>query len=1035
MLSLLPTGNYELTVEAAGFRPFERTGLQLGAEQRLRIDVQLELGAASEKITVGGEAPLLNTEEAALGTRFGASSFENLPVSRSVTNVLSTVPGVVPNPTGYGNGVADGDINGGRSGMSNIMVDGVGTEFTNLNVNGGGSGQPGYLPILEAVDEVTVQTANYSAESGRGSSSVLITTRPGTNSFHGRLFYFFQNDKLDANAFFNNLTGQGRPAERYNLFGGVLSGPVLIPKLYDGHNRTFFTFAYEGTRQRAYANTISTVPTAALRSGDFSGTVPIFDPASIQPAGGGAFSSTPFPGNVIPASRFASQSVAMLPYYPAPNQPGAVNNYSYLQSLPYTTNTINLRGDHTFSDKNRVSVRYGRISNVNNSAVTFPGPAGAGSNSLYLDATNVLDNLSASHTYIFSPTSVNDFRFGYYRVSETEGGPGENEGWAQKLGFPQVSPAEFPLVNLTTYTSFGGANDQITIPARNFDISDTISIVRGRHSLKFGGQFRTLVFYTGAGVGVTFAFDTQATYNPLTGATRAATGNSFASFLLGVPSSTTTTAHQAALFHFREKYFAFFAQDDYKATSRLTLNLGLRWETTTPRTEDDNLQTTFNLQTLTEEVAGQNGYPRTLHNQDWVNFGPRFGFSYQAAKNTVIRGGYGLFYLATDVSGNAFTSPGPGQNTNTYAANGATGLFPVTFANFASTAQIPQLGGPIVITANTGVSWMPRNYPNAYSQERNLNVQQQLWWGVLAEIGYVGNHASHLEFSRNLNEISLANLTAPGFPSQQSRRPFPTVGNITTVRDDPMGDSNYNALQARLQKRLSSGISFDIAYTFSKEIDNASDVLTFRQADIVADPQDDNNLRAERSVGTFNRTHTLTFNTVWEIPAGKGRRYLGRGGIADAVLGGWTLSTITAAYSGLPLVMSVANAAAITNSLGGAFRPNRLACPVLQGSERSIADWFNVSAFATPAANTFGNDSRTEPCAAGPGMVNSNLLLAKQFHIREALRLQLRGEFFNAFNHFNPGQPNSTIGNPAAGKITSAQGSPRIVQLSMRLTF
>ncbi|MCL5744518.1 MAG: Plug and carboxypeptidase regulatory-like domain-containing protein, partial [Acidobacteria bacterium] len=529
-LTLLPTGNYELRVEAAGFRPFVRTGLQLGADQRLRVNVQLELGGVTEAVTVGGEAPLLKTEEATLGTRFNATSFENLPVSRSATNVLRTVPGVIPNPSGYANGLADGDINGGRSATSSILVDGVSTEFTNLNVSGGGTGQPGYMPILEAVDEVTIQTANYSAEIGRGGASVQITTRPGTNTFHGALFHFFQNDKLNANSFFNNLTGASRPQQRYNLFGGTLGGPVFIPNVYDGHNRTFFTFAYEGTRQISYATPISTVPTSAMRAGDFSGLAGIYDPASFQPAGGGVFSATPFPDNRIPSTRFAAQSTAMLPYYPAPNLPGSVANYSYIQSLPSNMDSINLRGDHTFSDKNRATVRYGRISNTTQNSVRYPGPAGAGSDSAYLDAMNVIHNLSASHTYVFTPTTVNDFRFGYFQVYGTTGGPGQSEGWAQKLGFPQISGDKFPLVNLSTYGSFGVSHRNVAYlyPARNFDIVDTVSLLRGRHSIKIGGQYRTLVFFDGRGTGVSFSFDTQGTYNPLTGATRASTGNSFA---------------------------------------------------------------------------------------------------------------------------------------------------------------------------------------------------------------------------------------------------------------------------------------------------------------------------------------------------------------------------------------------------------------------------------------------------------------------------------------------------------------------------
>lgn len=1034
LLPLLPTGRYELTVEAAGFRTFVRTGLALGAGQQLRVDAKLELGAVADAITIAGEAPLLKTEEAALGSRFNNTAFENLPVSRTVTNVLRTVPGVIPNPSGYGNGLSDGDINGGRAGSSSLLIDGVSAELSNLNTHSQGAGQPGYMPILEAVEEVTIQTSNYSAETGRGGATVQITTRPGTNNFHGSLFHFFQNDKLNANAYFNNATGAARPRQRSNLFGGTLSGPALIPKLYNGRNRTFFTVAYEGTRQITYANRISTLPLAAQRTGDFTGLRQIFDPASAQAAGGGTFSAAPFPGNRIPANRIAAQSAAILPYYPAPNQPGAVNNYSFLQNLFYNTDTVNTRGDHTFSDKNRVSVRYGRISNSSLNPVPLEGPAGAGSDSVYRDAVNVLHNLSASHTYVFTPSAFNDFRFGYFQAWGTTGGPGQGEGWAEKLGFPGVSPDKFPAVTMANYAGFGGSNVADLYPGRNFDVVETVAMLRGRHSLKFGGQFRTFVFFDGRGTGVSFAFDTQGSYNPLTGATRAATGDSFASFLLGYPSNTTTQARHPGYFRFRQKYYGLFFQDDFKATSRLTINIGLRWESTTPRTEDDDLQTIFNLETLNVDVAGKNGYPRGLRDQDWLNFGPRFGFAYNIAQKTVIRGGYGIFFLPTDVAGNSFTIPGPGQNTNTYVANGAANLFPVTFASFASAARTPTLGGPIVVSPATNVSWMPRPYPNASQQQWNLNVQRQLPKDLLLEIGYVGNHGTHLEFSRNLNQIPIERLTAPGFPTLQSRRPYPTVNNIGTGRNDPMGDSNYHALQTQVQRRMSAGLAFTVAYTFSKVVDNASDVLGFRQANI-SGVQNIYDLRAERSPATFNRSHSLSFNTIWQIPVGKGRRLLNRGGVSDAALGGWSLSAISAVYSGLPLVMGVANANAITNTQGGSLRPNRLGCAALPSAERSIAGWFRTSAFAVPSPNTFGNTSRTEPCASGPGLANIDLLLAKQFRLFETVQLNLRAELFNALNHFNPGTPNSTVGNPALGRITSAQGGPRTGQLSLRLVF
>jgi hypothetical protein len=503
--------------------------------------------------------------------------------------------------------------------------------------------------------------------------------------------------------------------------------------------------------------------------------------------------------------------------------------------------------------------------------------------------------------------------------------------------------------------------------------------------------------------------------------------------LLGYPSSTTTENRQEGHFRLRTKYSSLFFQDDWNVTRNLTLNLGVRWEATTPRTEDNDLQTVFNLQTLRVDVASLNGYPRTLHDYDWNNFSPRFGFAWSARNNFVVRGGYGVFFLPTDVMGNSFLTPGPAQATLTYVANGATNLFPVTFANFGTTAKLPELVADVPVTPNTSVSWMPRSFPNAYQQQWNINLQRQ-WGSMLFEAAYVGNHGSHLEFSRALNTIPLERLTAPGYTTLQSRRVYPGVGNIGTARSDPMGDSNYHALQTRVQRRYSQGIAFTVAYTFSKTIDNASDVLAFRQVGIVS-AQDAFNLRAERSLATFHRAHALAGEFSWELPVGKGRRFLSSSEPLDAVLGGWNLGGIASAYTGLPLVLSVANANAITNTMGGGLRPNRLACGALPESSRSIDGWFDLSAFAAPSPNTFGNTSRTEPCAQAPGLANFDLLLAKQFRIGEKAALTLRGEFANAFNHFNPGSPNTAIGNQNAGRITSTKTAARVIQISLRLKF
>lgn len=1028
VLTSLPAGTYDLRLEVAGFKTFQRKGLAVGAGQTLRVDVALEVGALTESVVVTGEAPPLKAEEATISDRFTGSRLEELPVGRTATNILRVVPGVVPNPSGFSNSIADGNINGGRATTSNFMIDGAAAVNTNLT-------QVQIQPILEAVEEVTIQTANYSAQFGRGGAAINVTTKPGTNDFHGSLFHFFRNDKLNANAFFSNATGGQRPVQRYNLFGGSISGPVLLPK-YDGRNRTFFTFAFEGTRQQGAANLFSTVPLPALRQGDFTGQAPVYDPLTNTPAGGGAFSSTPFPGNQIPAGRIAAQSKALLQYYPEPNLPRTVNNYLFVLPLPNDQNAVSARVDHHFNQRSRITVRYNwRDTEATNgdNPIRYPGPGGAAGSSSNNETTlNTFHHVNGGHTHVFRPTLLNDFTVGYYFNHTEQLGPGSLENWPEKLGFPNVTGDKFPGVNIATFTGLGDGNLSNVYPARNWDIQDSVSWIRGAHSMKFGGQFRTLVFYDWRGTGVSFSFDTQGTFNPLTAQTRSSTGHPFASFLIGFPSSTSMDRRAPGGFRFRQKYWAGFFQDDWKVNRRLTLNLGLRWETTTPRTEDQNLQTVFNLATAQMNIAGRDGYPRTLRDTDWNNFQPRIGFAYTLNDKTVLRGGFGMFMLHTEVSGNTFVDPGPAQRSVNYVAAGAQNQFPVTFANFAQAARLPNLSDSIVVTANTNVSWMPRDYPTAYQSQWNFNVQRQLPWRTLVELGYVGTRGVHLEFNRNLNTIPIARLAEPGTP--QSKRPYPTVGNITTVRNLPVGNSIYHSLQTRVQKRMSSGISFNFAYTFSKSIDDSSDVLAFRQVGI-AGVQDHYNLKLERSVSTFDRKHVVASDLQWQLPVGKGRRWMSRGGAADAILGGWNLGSIVSAYTGLPLVMTVANANAITNTLGGSLRPNRLACAALPESERSLMRWFDTSAFVRPAPNTFGNDSRSQDCVRAPGLWSIDFLLAKQFRFAERFKLDMRGEFFNALNHFNPGGPNTQVGNNAIGTITGAQTGPRNVQLSLRLSF
>lgn len=1013
VLPLIPVGRYELTIENSGFKKLTRSDLQLGADQRLRVDAFLELGAVAEGVTISGEAPLVKTDVSSLGSSFVPSQLENLPIGRDALNMMKSIPGVQASKWGF----SAGNINGSRDATSDYKVDGTPAATTSLN---------GVVaaPILELVEEVVVQTANYSAEFGRGSTQINLTTRAGTNQYHGTLFHYFQNNVLNANSFMNNMYGNTRPILRHNLFGGTIGGPVQLPRLYNGHNRTFFSFGYQGARQRGYGQRISSVPTEDMRQGDFAGQATIFDPATTRVLPGGAYARDPFAGNRIPTARLDPIALKMMGIaYPLPNRAGLANNFVRAGATSNTTNTTNERIDHNFNDKHRLTARHIWASSDAANFLRFDGPAGAGSNSERLHDHGPAHIVSTDYTYLIRPNLINDFRFGFNYQHIAGDGPGTYEGWPEKLGLTNVPGDKFPVVNITEFSPFGGSNLAIVTHARNFNFTESLVWVRGRHTIKTGFDYRRLAYNIARGSDVTFSFNTLPTRDVVSG--RSGTG--FAAFLLGIPANTNLSLLAPEGFQYRWSYYAAYLQDDFRLSSRVTLNLGLRWDTTTPRTELNNYQSAFNLRTLNLDFAGENGYPRTLYNTNLKNFQPRVGLAITPFGNnrTVIRAGYGLFYMLPNTTGDGGFAVGPWNRTQSWFSQDNGISFPLTLQNSVPAVS---LSGPFVLSPMTGVPYIDRNYPDGYMQQWNFNIQRVLPGSTILEAGYTGSRGSHLQIeSLQLNQVPAA-LLGPG--NAQQTRPYPTRGGINAVYP-PLGNSTYHALQLRAERRLASGVAFQVSYTLSKSIDNASAFFDWRAYGYTS-IQDNYNLRAEKSVSGFDVTHNLAYDFVWQLPFGKGRKLLNSGGIANALFGGWNLSVMSTAMSGRPLIMRTLNN--LTGSMGGGSRPNRLSDVPLQGEARGLQQWFNPAGFAEPAPYTFGNTSRTEPRLREPGVFSLDTMFAKEFSLSEKKRLQFRSELFNLMNHFNPGAPNTMIGYRAAGQITSGSGG-RSIQLSLKLYY
>ncbi len=1014
----LPLGKYTLTVEANGFKKSVRMDLPVGADDRLRVDVRLELGGTSETVTVSSAAPLVESERATLGGSFTQAQFDALPIGRDPLNTLALVPGSTPGNGGFATAV----FNGGHEETTDYKVDGAAQTIATTFRAGQG-------PIEEMVEEVVLQSSNYSAESGHGSSQISVNTISGTNQFHGVLFEYFQNEDMNANSFFNNLHGTPRSISRQNLFGATLGGPIWIPKVYNGHNRTFFTFGFEGTRSFNPSAFVSTVPSLAMRTGNFVGQPVIYDPATTT-ANGSSYTRTPFPGNIVPTNRFDPVALNILANsYPLPNAPGTAagaNNYNSAGSSPLSNTYLQGRVDHNFSEKHRVTARYLRWYQSVFNFDRWPGPSGAPTKN-NVQNNDVQDTtLSLEYTYVLRADMVNTLRWSYFREHQALSGPGTDENWAGQLGLKGAGPQEFPLVAITGLTGFGGANLTNSIPGDNYSLGDTLLMFKGRHSIKIGFEWRYLrdqTYSPGAAPAGSFSFNTQPTDNPANNAL----GNGFASFLLGIPNSTSITANPTVPYNVTWQYYDAFVQDDFRVSKKLTLNLGMRWELNTPYKESHNYMSAFDLKTGMLDYAGVN-YPTTLFNSNYKTFGPRFGLAYSPFDDgkTVIRGGFGLFWLPNSaIGGSPFTGVGPWAQTLAFPTLDGIN-FPITLSGGIPPVPLNQ---PVIITPALNVNTVERDFTPPYMQMWNINVQRQIGGYTLVQVGYVGNNGHHLESNMELNQVPAA-LLGPG--NSQLRRPYPLVGSIRDgAAGTPIGNSSYEALQIQMQHRFQHGFSAQIAYTFSKSLDEFLGNLSFGSF-VGTVVQDYNNIRAERALSVFNQPEKLSWAFVYRLPVGKGRDFLNRGGWVDALIGGWNLSSLSSLESGMPLVFTTAQN--LTGSIDGGSRPNRLASGLLSGSNRGLSEWFNPAAFVSPPAYIFGNDSRTEPQLYAPGVFNVSAQLQKEIHFGEKRFVEFRCQAGNVLNHFNPGMPNTNIGAPGVGTITSGNGG-RGLTLVLKLDF
>jgi len=1071
VITPLHIGRYSVSVEATGFHREIRKDIVLDVQQTIRLDFSLKVGAVSETMEVTGATPLLETESASLGNVVTAETVEELPLNgRRYTDLAELTAGVskvIEGPVNGGstptNGNAGGSfaVNGTRGDQNNFTLDGI-------DNNSNDNGDVAVLSSVDAIAEFKIETLNYSPEFGRSGGAVInATTKSGTNKFHGSAWEFLRNDAFDAAqyGFGSVLT---KAPYKQNQFGATFGGPIKKDK-------AFFFVDYEGTRIHQAQSDIVTVPTDGTngtsneRAGDFSGILgstptqstscgadgtsacfdslgrpvfvneiynPIPDPSTGVRNGFGFDPVTGQPGaqaNIIPAGSLNTLGLNYAALYPAPNQPGPNGDYSalnYAVNAPGTdqVDQMDARADETVTDKIQLFQRFSYVKDTRFQAPVFSGIADGGG---YNTGGRPLDTEGAVFglNYAIKSNMVNAFRAGFNRVHYVSNSPSYGQQFPPaNLQVPGV-PND-PLINGLTWfapSAYAGLGEPLFTPTRStsqdIQINDTLSIVYGKHLLKFGPQFRFDQFnllQIGQPRG-NLSFSGQFTSD--SGSIADGSGNGLADMLVGLP--ITSIISSEVYFGNRQHTYGAFVQDTYRATPKLTLDLGLRWDYATPVYESQHRQSNWDYTKGILVPSGTPGYPKNLATTDKDDFAPRIGFAYSPfpSKPFVIRGGYGRFFvfyenrtgdpLQVDYNLPFFFEP-------TFNSDG------ITPSQVTLTSGFPALNPSQAPFANvTSQDWNP--HTPVYDQW-NLNLQYQLPGQIVISPGYVGTKGTHLQVLRDYNQIPTPQATY-----DPTLAPFcdPTLtlqcqyGTFTSITNH--GNSTYHAFQIKAEKRTSHGLYFLSAFTVGKAINDQPEICCNAPW-----PQDSYNIAAEKGLADYDNRKRWVNSVDYLLPVGKGQAFMNRGGVANAILGGWHVGGIITFRSGFPFSPTISSDPTNTGS-PGLMRANRLGSGHLAHPTPTL--WFNLNDFADPTCNCFGNAGKN--ILEGPGEKTADLSARKLFNLTERVNLEFRAEFFNAFNHAVFSQPDGNIddGPGASGVITSTVIPQRQIQFALKLAF
>ncbi len=1065
---LVQPGIYNMRVEREGFKSATRTGIELQVQQSARVDFDLQVGQVSESVEVTAQGALLASENATVGTVIENKRILELPLNgRNFLQLVSLSPNTATDFPAAGQA---GSRQGGIRAAQSISIAGARAQFNHYTLDGVENTDPNFntfvvLPSVDALQEFKVQTGVYPAEFGRATSQVNVSTRSGGNDYHGSLFYFLRNDKLDAKNYAFTAARPPKDPFKWNQFGFMLSGPVILPKLYNGKNRLFFMTNYEWFRQRRAVQGVFNLPDTAMYTGNFNhpNVTAIFDPRT-RVNNNGVITATPFANNTIPTSRIHPTSLKLLEFFPQPNLQVANLRNNRVQALgrPINRDQFIGRGDFNESSKSNWFGRYSY------------GDENELNEALRLNGTKLVTNFKQymlSNTRVLSPTAVTETRFGYTKFYNTNGPelaftrnvvgelniPGLNPGPEVQWGIPSVG---FQGV----YSGFGNDSEG---PYENNNSSlqflNNTSLIRGKHTFRFGAEVRQDRYNQ---VGNQFArgsfiFDRNATRNPSQSGT---TGDPFAEFLLGEvfqPEAAVSIANA----QFRATSFYLYFDDTWKLNSKLTVNFGIRYENTPPwedqtgklfngivrqdvrayQVQDRSIYPFFmrqgppsqdpyagiSLRWPDIEVRQDGSLGNRLVGRDNNDWAPRFGMTWAPSDKWVIRTGAGVFYT---------------QDTGNPRFDMARNLAGRLRDN--SSTITPNLRWENSLAAIAGgVANVPRPYTFANPYDRRtpyfvqyiFNVQRELPKNTLFEVGYLGSVSHRLESLRAVNEAIPACPSRTARPGCENdplaglavnlRSPFPNFGRIQLV--DNGGNGNYNSLAGKLTKRYSNGVTFLVSYTYAKAIDNASAIRN--QGGDTLFPQNSYCRRCERARSSFDTRHRYVTSALWDMPFGKGRKFGIDNAVLNAIAGGWQLGSIITLQTGYPI--TVTNSADASNT--GAFfdRPDSTGVNAdLPRGQQDPSRFFNTGAFTRNLVGTHGNVGRNT--LNGPGIIGWDFSTLKDFQVHENHKFQFRFEAFNFPNHPNWGNPNTNINAGANfGVITGTRGNMRNLQFALKYLF